>query len=111
MVLALARVRLRIFMVRGRSTTARVGASRVRPVATPAAQLATPLALAAAPPGGDAQRGSSAKAFNRSEVARAIRANFDSLVRASPLPRVRPSRTPALLPLRHVCELVVHVHL
>jgi len=96
-------------VLRGRSTTARAGASRVRPVATPAAQLATPLALAAAPPGGGAQRGSSAQAFNRSEVARAIRANFDSLVRASPLPRVRPGRTPAPLRLRHVCELAARV--
>ncbi len=83
----------------------------MRPVATPAAQLATPLALAAAPPSGDAQRGSSAKAFNRSEVARAIRANFDSLVRASPLPRVRPGCMPASLRPRHVCKVGTCVHL
>ena len=41
-----------------------------------------------------------ARAFRHSDVARQIRANFDSLVRASPLPRVRaaaglPERRPS----------------
>ena len=36
---------------------------------------------------------SSAAAFNRSELARQIRANFENLVRASPLPRVRKDLT------------------
>ncbi|KAK9828005.1 hypothetical protein WJX81_008017 [Elliptochloris bilobata] len=68
-------------------------ATLVRPCAAPAAPLATPAAAghspadAATAPSEAHGGGSSARAFRCSEVARQIRANFDSLVRASPLPR------------------------
>ena len=45
--------------------------------------------MAAAPVDVRGDGGANARAFRHSELARQIRANFESLVRASPLPRVR----------------------
>ena len=67
----------------------RPSAAVAAPLASPGSAVRSPAGAAAAPADVRSDGSASAWAFRHSDVARQIRANFDSLVRASPLPRVR----------------------
>lgn len=67
----------------------RPSAASVAPLASPGSADRSPACAAPAPVDVRSDGSASARAFRHSDVARQIRANFDSLVRASPLPRVR----------------------